>query len=129
MDKRSVWAVVAGVLFIVVVTTIVDIVLHQVRFYPPLDTPMNDTHARVAAAYRLAIGVAGAWLTARLAPHEPMRHALILGVVGIVLGMVGVIATWNLTLAPRWYALSLVVMAVPQSWLGGKLFEMGAKQG
>lgn len=127
MDKRSVWAVIAGVLFIVLVTTIVDVMLHQIHFFPPVDTPMNDTHARAAAAYRLVIGIAGAWLTARLAPNEPMRHALMLGVVGIVLGMLGVILTWNLALGPRWYALSLVVMAVPQSWLGGKLFEMRAR--
>lgn len=122
MNGRSIWAVVAGVLFIILVTTVVDVILHQVRFYPPMGSPMNDTHAIVAAAYRLVIGIAGAWLTARLAPSDPMRHALILGGVGMVLGMVGVIATWNAGLGPRWYALSLVVVALPQCWLGGRLY-------
>jgi hypothetical protein len=49
---------------------------------------------------------------------------MILGYVGIVLGLVGVVATWNLGLGPRWYPLSLVVLAVPQCWAGGRLFEM-----
>ena len=126
MNKRSVWAVVAGVLFIIIVSTLVDIVLHMARVYPPMDQPIDDRLAVVATAYRFVISVAGAWLTAKLAPQNPMKHALILGVVGIVLGMVGVIATWNLGMGPRWYAIALVVLAVPQCWLGGKLYEMQA---
>jgi len=126
LNKRSVWAVVAGVLFIIIVSTLVDIVLHMARVYPPMDQPIDDRLAVVATAYRFVISVAGAWLTAKLAPQNPMKHALILGVVGIVLGMVGVIATWNLGMGPRWYAIALVVLAVPQCWLGGKLYEMQA---
>ena len=121
---KSIWAVVAGVLFIIIVTTIVDIVLHVVHVFPPMDQPINDALALLASSYRLVISIAGAWLTARLAPDRPMRHALILGWVGVVLGLIGVVATWNLGLGPRWYPISLAVLAVPQCWLGGWLFEM-----
>jgi hypothetical protein len=48
MKKKSIWAVVAGVLFIVVVTTLVDIALHLVHVYPLLDQPMNDSLALLA---------------------------------------------------------------------------------
>ena len=123
MNKRSIWAVVAGLLFIIVVTTMVDIVLHAVRIFPPMDQPINDKLALLATSYRVVISIAGAWLTARLAPEKPMRHALILGLVGTVLGLVGVVATWNLGLGPRWYPVALAVLAVPQCWLGGKLYE------
>src|SRR5262245_3519504 len=85
--------------------------------------PMTDGMAVIATAYRFVISVAGAWLTARLAPSQPMRHALILGVVGTVLGVVGVIATWNMGMGPRWYAIALAVLAIPQCWLGGKIYE------
>ena len=121
---KSIWAVVAGVLFIIIVTTIVDIVLHVVHVFPPMDQPINDALALLASSYRLVISIAGAWLTARLAPDRPMRHALILGCVGVVLGLIGVVATWNLGLGPRWYPISLAVLAIPQCWLGGWLFEM-----
>jgi hypothetical protein len=124
MNKRSVWAVVAGVLFIVVVSTVVDFVLHALKIYPPMDQPLNDKLAALATAYRVVISVAGAWLTARLAPDRPMRHAIILGLVGIVLGTIGLLATWNLGLGPKWYPIALVVLALPQCWLGGKIFEM-----
>ena len=124
MRGKSVWAVVAGVLFIIVVTTIVDMVLHAIHVYPPMNVPLTNPLAVLATAYRAVITIAGAWLTARLAPANPMKHAMILGVVGTVLGCAGVVATWNAGLGPRWYAIALAVLAIPQCWLGGKLFEM-----
>jgi hypothetical protein len=126
MNKKSVWAVVAGVLFIVVVSTLVDIVLHALRVLPPMKQPLNDSLALLATSYRVVISIAGAWLTARLAPDKPMKHAMILGVVGTFLGLVGVVATWNQGLGPRWYPVLLAVLAIPQCWLGGKLYEMQA---
>ena len=124
MNLKSIWAVVAGVLFIIVVTTLVDIVLHAAHLFPPMNQRINDALALLATCYRIVISVAGAWLTARLAPQEPMKHALILGTVGVVLGLVGVVATWNLGLGPRWYPIALVVLAIPQCWAGGKLYEL-----
>lgn len=98
--KKSIWAVVAGLLAIIIVTTIVDIVLHAIHVYPPMDQPINDGMALLATAYRVVISVGGAYLTARLAPDRPIRHALILGYLGVFLGLVGVVATWNLSLGP-----------------------------
>jgi|SRR5436190_20835416 len=125
---RSIWAVVAGLLFVVIVSTLVDMALHAAKVYPPMDQPLDDRLALLATAYRFVISVAGAWLTARLAPQNPMKHALILGVIGTILGLAGVIATWNAGLGPRWYAIALMVLAVPQCWLGGKLYEMQARR-
>lgn len=128
MNKRSVWAIVAGVLFIVGVTTAVDIVLHLAGVFPPMSQPINDPLALLATSYRIVISVAGAWLTARLAPDKPMKHALILGLVGVVLGFVGLAATWNLGLGPRWYPIALVVLALPQCWAGGRIYEMQSEK-
>jgi hypothetical protein len=126
---KSIWAVAAGVLFIIVVTTLVDYVLHAVHVFPPMNQRLSDPLALLATSYRVVISVAGAWLTARLAPNQPMKHALILGVVGTILGIVGVVATWNLDLGPRWYAIALAVLAIPQCWLGGKIYvSQAAKQ-
>ena len=124
MNKRSVWAVVAGLLFIIGVTTVVDIVLHVVGVFPPMAQPIDDSHALLATAYRIVISIGGAWLTARLAPAKPMQHAMILGYVGVALGLVGLVATWNLGLGPRWYPILLVVLAIPQCWVGGKIHEL-----
>jgi hypothetical protein len=122
MNKRSIWAVVAGLLFVIVVTTVVDAVLHMVGFFPPMDQPIDDRQSLVATAYRIIISIAGAWITARLAPAKPMKHVLILGIVGTILGLIGVAATWNRGLGPRWYPVALAVLAIPQSLVGGWLY-------
>lgn len=124
MTLKGLWAILAGVLIVIVVTTLADILLHVAGVYPPLGQPLTDALAAVATAYRIPISIGGAFLTARLAPDRPLRHALILGVVGTVLGLIGLVATWNKGLGPHWYPIALAVLAVPQCWIGGKLYEM-----
>jgi hypothetical protein len=51
-----------------------------------------------------------------------MKHAMILVVVGTVLGLVGVVATWNRGLGPALYPIALAVLAIPQCWAGGRLY-------
>jgi len=124
MRWRSVWAVVAGILAAVVLTTLVDLVLHYTGVYPSAGVPLTDALAGLATAYRVVIGIGAAWLTARLDPNRPMLHALIAGGMGAVVALVGVVVTWNSNLGPHWYPIALAVLALPQSWLGARLFEM-----
>lgn len=100
---------------------VTDIVLHQIGFYPPLGRPSSSSQLAVSTIYRTVYGVPSAWVTARLAPYQPMAHALIGGAIGMVLAAIGAITTWNLNLGPHWYAIALVILAMPTAWLGGKL--------
>ena len=122
---RSIVAVLAGVLAIVILSVGTDAVLHATSVLPPPGQRMFDSLFLLATAYRTAYGVAGGYITARLAPNRPMQHALVLGAVGIVLGTAGAMATWNRmpSLGPHWYPVALIVLAVPQCWLGGVLYR------
>ena len=71
-----------------------------------------------------AKGIVGAWLTARLAPARPMKHVMILACVGILLGLAGLAASWGKGLGPNWYPVALVVLAIPQCWAGGRIYEI-----
>ena len=117
---RSVGAVLGALAANAVLSLAIDQVLHVLGVYPPWGQPMDDSRFLLATAYRLVIGVASGYLAARLAPDRPMRHAIALGVVGVVLSLAGALATWNRPeLGPKWYPLSLIVLAIPCAWLGG----------
>lgn len=124
---RSIGAIVAGFLVIVVLSVATDVVMHATGIYPPWFQYMPDSLFLLATAYRAVYSVLGCYLTARLAPDRPMRHALILGVIGTLLSIVGAIATWNQgrEFGPKWYPLTLVVMSLTLAWLGGKIRQMG----
>ena len=120
---RSAGAVFAGLLFIVVLSILTDVVMHATGIYPPWFQYMPDSLFLLATAYRIVYSILGSYLTARLAPHRPMLHALILGGIGVVLSIVGALSTWNKgpEFGPKWYPITLIVMAIPLAWVGGKL--------
>ena len=120
---RRIGAVFAGLLAVVILSTATDAVLHATGVFPPPGQPMVDALWLLATAYRIVYGVAGGYITARLAPDRPMLHALILGAVGVAASVAGVVATWNMgpAFGPKWYPLGLVALALPCSWAGAKL--------
>lgn len=120
---RSIWAVLAGLLFIFIVTTVVDVVLHATGVFPPWGKPMSDGLFGVATAYRIVISIAGCYIAARVAPDRRMGHALVLGAIGVVISAIGAAVTWNRgpEFGPHWYPLLLVVVSIPCAWVGGKL--------
>jgi hypothetical protein len=69
--------------------------------------------------YRLVYSVLGCYITAILAPDKPFRHAMILGLIGVILSTLGLVAMWDQE--PKWYPISLIVLALPCAWIGGKL--------
>jgi hypothetical protein len=123
---RSIGAVVAGLLAIVILSTATDMVLHATGVFPPFGQPMSDALFLLATAYRIVYGIAGCYIAARLAPDRPMQHALVLGVVGVVISTAGALATWNRgpAFGPKWYPLAVVAIALPCAWAGGKLRVM-----
>lgn len=123
---RSIGAVLAGLVAIFILSLGTDVALHAAGVFPPWGQPMNDGLFLLATVYRTVYSVAGCYLTAQLAPQRPMRHALWLGVVGLVLSTVGAVATWNRgpAFGPKWYPLALIALAMPCAWMGGRIARM-----
>ncbi|MDB4916016.1 MAG: hypothetical protein JWM95_3660 [Gemmatimonadetes bacterium] len=119
---RSVAAVAAGFIAVVVLSLGTDEVLHLLGVYQPWGQPMHEPSLNaLALAYRSLFTVAGMYLTARLAPRAPMRHALIGGAIGTVIATAGAFATIPMNLGPAWYPVALAATALPLAWLGGLL--------
>jgi hypothetical protein len=122
---RSTAAVLAGIVVGAALSLATDQVLHVLRVYPPWGQPMYDPGLNLLAlAYRIPYAIVGSYVVARLAPRNPMRHALAAGVVGLVLSIAGVFAALNMDLGPLWYPIALVVTALPCAWLGGVLHRV-----
>jgi len=121
---RSVTALLAGFVAIVVLSLGTDWALHAAGVFPALGQKMSDALFVLATVYRTLYGVVGSYVTARLAPDRPMGHALVGGLIGVAMSTLGAVVTWNKDLGPRWYSLALIVTAMPTAWLGGKLRVM-----
>ena len=120
---RSIGAVFTGFAIVTILSIGIDVELRALGIFPPLGKPMSEPLFLLATTYRTVIGIAGSYLTARLAPNCPMQHALLGGAIGLVLSIVGAAATWNRgpDFGPHWYPLALVALAIPTAWIGGKL--------
>ena len=121
---RSVAAIVTGFLVVVLLSLGTDQVLHMLNVYPPWGQPMWETGDNlIALGYRSVFTVLGGYVTARLAPSNPMRHVLIVATIGLVIGVVAAIATIPMNLGPAWYPIALAVTGPAFTWLGGKLLK------
>ncbi len=125
---RSIGAVLAGMVVGIALTLGTDEILHIAGVFPPWGQSMVgfDGALLLATAYRVFYGVVASYITARLAPVRPMQHALVGGIIGLIVSVVGAVATWNSgpAFGPHWYPLALIVTALPSAWVGGKLLLM-----
>lgn len=130
---RSIFAVITGFLAIGALSFGSDALLK--RMMPASFDAAGRTDSvpvlLLIMAYVAVFAIAGCYLTARLAPNRPMRHALILGALGLVFNIVGSISLWDT--APAWFHIVSLVMVMPYAWIGGKLREnqlgAGARDG
>ena len=121
---RSAGAVFLGFLAVVLLSLGTDQVLHVLEVYPPWGQPMFDPGLNLLAlSYRIVYTVIGGYITARLAPRNPMRHVLTLGAIGTIVGTAGAISTIPMHLGPSWYPIALAITGLPCTWLGGVLYR------
>jgi len=118
---KSAIALLAGFAVAVVLSLATDFALHLIGFWPALEKPMTSPLLLTATVYRTLYAVLSAYVVARLAPYRPLEHALVGGLIGLVLSSAGAVATWNKDLGPHWYPVALIVLALPSAWVGGKL--------
>ena len=69
--------------------------------------------------YGVILSVLAGWTTGRLAASEPLRHAAILAVIQLALGIRFETSAWDLT--PIWYHLVFLALIVPATVYGGRL--------
>ena len=117
---KSIGAVFAGFITVFVLSVITDVVLEKNGLLKIEAVNNNALWVYVTVVIcRFIYTVVGSYLTAKLAPARPMRHAMILGTTGLVLNIVGAIVLWDKT--PHWFPVILAIIPLPCAWLGGML--------
>ena len=117
---RSTAAVLGGFLSVAVLSLGTNQVLHVLNVYPPWGEPMYETRLNLLALlYRVMYTILGGYITAALAPHSPMRHVLIVGILGTVAGVAGAVAAMTMAVRPGLDPIALAVTGFPWVWVGG----------
>ncbi len=125
---KSIGACFTGILVGVVLSLGTDYILESTGVLPRGNLWVKTSLIIFILFYRVIYNIFGCYITARLAPNYPMRHALILGVIGTIVSIIGAVVTADMNLGPAWYAWTLAILTLPSSWLGGKLYVMNAKR-
>ena len=120
---QSILAVLAGFVTIFVVATGTDMLVKgaAAASYDASGGTSSVPILLLTIGYVAVAAVFGCYLTARLAPSAPMKHALVLGALGLIFNVLGAIFTW--ALFPAWFHVVQLLLVMPYAWLGGRLRE------
>lgn len=129
--RGSIAAVLAGLLSNALLSSATDVLLVALGVFPPLrefghPASFSDALLLLALVYRTAYGVLGCYITARLASRRPMAHAMALGGIGLLIGVIGAVATWNVWTS--WYSLAIVAVTLPSAWVGARILSVTAEK-
>jgi hypothetical protein len=125
---RSILAIVAGFMFIGALAGVTGTTLQTAGIFPAAGEPVTDIAlVLLETAYVAIFAIAGCWLAALIAPSRPMRHALILGLLGLAFNVMGAVATWGQR--PVWSVLVNLALTMLYAWVGGRLREMQIERG
>ncbi|HWK90165.1 MAG TPA: hypothetical protein VNP72_09225 [Longimicrobium sp.] len=122
--RRSIIAIAVGYLYIALLSIGADMALRSlVPDAFPEGAMITDRAVLFGSmAYVAFFAISGCYLAARLAPSAPMRHAMILGVLGQVT-TIAMMVTVAWATAPAWYNLLNLILVMPFAWIGGALRE------
>lgn len=123
---KSIGALLAGIFAVFATSTLTDLILENNGW---MQLPFGNNPLWVmliVVVYRNLYVVLSSYIVARLAPSKPMKHVMIFAAIGFALGTLGAIVMWHEP--PHWYPISLIILGVPCSWLGGKLHTRNLKQ-
>ena len=119
---KSVGAVIAGFVTVAFLSVVTDYILETYGIFPPATNP--DAYPvwmlPLALFYRSIYTIGGGYITARLAPRNPLKHVIALMILGGIGGVAGAISGWDL--GNHWYPVLLAITGPLFVWIGGKMY-------
>lgn len=117
---KSIVAILAGFLAVVILSTLTDFILESLGVLPNGD--LFDTNLLLLALfYRTVYTILGGHITASFAPNKRTLHALVLGLIGTLIGIMAAITITDL--GPAWYSWAVALEGLPCVWVGANLYQ------
>ncbi|MCB1185922.1 hypothetical protein KDL29_02040 [bacterium] len=120
---RSIWAVVAGYLTLSLLVIILLVI--AVTIVPQWKKTADGAYLATNLMLSVVSAAFGGYVCARLSPDRPLGHALALGLVTLVLGVLYALSMpteAGRAAPPGWYGPALAVLALPSVLLGALVF-------
>jgi hypothetical protein len=117
---KSIAAISAGILLVIVLSTGTDEILKKLKVLSDANnSSVTIWMLALALAYRCLYAIVAGYITALLAPKRRMWHVMVVGYIGLAVSTVSAIINWNNP--DQWYPIALAMTSLPSVWLGGKL--------
>jgi hypothetical protein len=117
---KSIGAILGGIIAGAILSIATDFILEKTGVFPPQKSGLFIWWMLLLALiYRGIYTVFSGYVTSSWAPNKPMQHAIILGIIGVVVTILGSIANWDKSAG--WYPIALILITLPCTWLGGKI--------
>jgi hypothetical protein len=121
MKTKGVVSVVVGFITVALLSVGTDALMEQIGVFPSTGEGLFSTNLLLLAfTYRSVFTILGGYVTAHLAPNNPMKFVKTLGAVGTIAGVLGVVAGWDLS--DHWYPIAIAATGFLFTWIGGKIY-------
>ncbi|MEO6869357.1 MAG: hypothetical protein ABI168_06920 [Ginsengibacter sp.] len=105
-------------------SVITDFLLEKIGVLPdPQQGLFEPWLIVVVLIYRGFYTILAGYIVAKLAPGKPMMHALILGIIGTVITIIGTNSASFSDKSPLWFGYTLALLTIPCLLLGVKIQE------
>lgn len=119
---KSTGAILAGMLTGALLSIVTDLLLEKAGVFPPSNQGLFIWWMLLLALiYRAIYTVISGYVTAALAPQKPLRHTMILAIIGVIVTILGSIINWDKSLP--WYPVALILITIPCTWIGGIVYK------
>lgn len=119
---KSIGACIVGIALGIILSLGTDTLLEYAGILPKGNLWVPTLVIVMVVAYRILYNIIATYLVAKLAPGNPMVHAVIVGILGSLVSAAGALVTADMNLGPAWYAWSLAILSLPSSIFAGWLY-------
>lgn len=121
---KSVGVILLAFVVNALLSVVTDFLLEAIGILPDPGKGLFETWAIVLVlSYRALYTILAGYLIGRLAPAKPMRHALLLGIIGTIITVLAASSPSFAAKAPVWFGYALAVTTIPCLCLGVKIRE------